>query len=84
MAETFYERALTSIAMCRMALKYFNEFCPDGKLPSGKSTEDMLLYVCQNLYIHLKGAKSNKSNTRKKDGDTVRNKIFTEEEMPNK
>ena len=79
-----YERALTSVAMCRLALKYFNEFCPDGKLPSGKSTEDMLLYVRQKMYVHLKGAKSIKSNNRKKDVESDKNKIFTEEEMPDK
>ena len=71
-----YNQALTSIAMCQMSLKYFDEFCPDGKLPSGKTTEDMLLYVRQKMYVHLKGVKSNKSNSRKKDGESDKYKIF--------
>ena len=67
-----------------MGLKYFNEICPDGKLTSGKTTEDMLLYVCQKMYVHLKGVNSNKSNNRKKDGETDRTKTFREEGIPNK
>jgi hypothetical protein len=38
-----YDRALTSIAMCKLALKFYYELCPNGKLPSGKTKEDMLL-----------------------------------------
>ena len=42
---TIYEKALTAIAMSKFALKYYHEFCPNGKLPSGKTVDDMLLYV---------------------------------------
>ena len=76
-----YERALTSIAMCKFALKYYHEYCPNGKLPSGKTREDMLLYVRQKMFVQLKGAKSNKSNNSKKEECE---KILTEDDMPDK
>jgi hypothetical protein len=81
-----YDRGLTAIAMCKMALKYCKEFCPDGKLPSGKSREDMLLYVRQKMYVHLKGSKNNKSNTKKKskNNEDVPERILSEEDMPDK
>jgi hypothetical protein len=78
-----YDRAaLTSIAMCKVALKYYHEFCPGGKLPSGKSVEDMLLYVRQKMYVHLRGAKNNKSNSKKKE--EADQKVYMEEDMPDK
>jgi hypothetical protein len=75
-----YDKALTSIAMCKLAMKYHDEFAPNGKNPSGKTMEDMLLYVRQKMFVHLRGAKNNKSNSRKKDED----KTLTEEDMPDK
>jgi hypothetical protein len=78
-----YDRALTCIAMCKVALKYFHEFCPGGKLPSGKSAEDMLLYVRQKMFVHLRGAKNNKSNSKKKE-EADQQKVYTEEGMPDK
>jgi hypothetical protein len=76
-----YERALTAIAMSKLALKYFHEYCPNAKIPSGKTVDDMLLYVRQKMFVHLKGAKNNKSNSRKKDEEK---KSLSEEDMPDK
>ncbi len=59
----------------------FHEFCPNGTLPSGKTFEDMLLFVRQKMFVHLLGAKNNKSNSKKKDDPA---KSLTEEEMPGK
>jgi hypothetical protein len=67
--------------MSKLALKYFHEYCPNGKLPSGKTVDDMLLYVHQKMFVHLKGVKSNKSNSRKKEDEK---KSLTEEDMHEK
>jgi hypothetical protein len=80
-----HDRALMCIAMFRLAMKYHNEFCKDGKLPSGKSIEDLLLYVRQKMYVHLKGARNNKSNARVKTVDKEGNEIvLSEEDLPDK
>ena len=79
-----HERALTAIAMYKLAMKYHNEFCPNGNLPSGKTLEDLLLYVRQKMFVHLKGAKHNKSNARiklDKEGNEV---TLSEEDLPDK
>jgi hypothetical protein len=79
-----YERALTSIAMYKLAMKHHNDFCPGGKLPSGKSLEDLLLYVRQKMFLQLKGAKNNKSNARvrlDKDGNEI---VLSEDNLPDK
>jgi hypothetical protein len=76
-----YDRALSCIAMCKVALRYYyHEFCPGGKLPSSKTVEDMLLHVRQKMYVHLRGAKNN-SPIKKDEADQ---KIYTEEDMPDK
>jgi hypothetical protein len=63
-----YERALTAIAMCKLALKYCHDFCPKpGELLSRKSVEDMILFVRQKMFVHLKGSKNNKSNETNKE-----------------
>lgn len=78
-----YDRALAAIALCKFALKFYKEFChPHGKLPSGKSREDMLLYVRKKMFVHLKGAKNSKSNMKKKGEGS--DKILTEDDMPDK
>ncbi|CAB9518732.1 unknown protein [Seminavis robusta] len=77
------ERAAVSLANYRLALKFHDEYCPQGKLPSGKSLEDAVLYVRQKMYVLLKGAKSKRSNSRRSNAKNTE-KEYTEEEMPAK
>jgi hypothetical protein len=79
-----YDRALTAIAMFKLAMKYHNEFCPNGKLPSGKTLEDLLLHVRQKMFMHLKGAKNNKSNARTKVDREGNEIVLTEDDLPAK
>ncbi|CAB9530829.1 unknown protein [Seminavis robusta] len=78
------DRANNSIGVYKFALKYCDEYMDDsgtGKYPSGKGFEDMVLYVRQKVYVHLKGGKNNKGANRRaaKDG-----KEWKEENMPDK
>jgi hypothetical protein len=77
-----HERALTAMANYKLAMKYHNEYCPAGKLPSGKTLEDMLLYVQQKMFVHLKGAKNSKSNARKKLDKEGNEITLSEEDLP--
>ena len=73
------DKALTAIANYKVALKYHDEYMQNGKFPSGKSLEDLLLYVRQKMFIHLKGAKNNNSNSKRAKN---KQKPFNEEDMP--
>jgi hypothetical protein len=77
-----HERALVSIAMFKLAMKYHNEYCPNGNLPSGTTIEDLMLYVRQKMFVHLKGAKNNKSNARIKVDKEGNDVVLTEGDMP--
>ena len=64
------DRALSVTANYRLALKYHDEYCVNGNIPSGKTVDDMLLYVRQKMFVFLKGAKNKKTNNsqrRKQD-----------------
>ena len=75
------DRALAQIANYRLALKYYDEYMkPDGTFPSGKGLEDVLLYVRQKMYVKLRGAKNNRSNSRR--NNKKEEGKFTEEDMP--
>ncbi|CAB9530662.1 unknown protein [Seminavis robusta] len=78
------ERAITSTANYKFALKYCDEYCQDGKLPSGKSLDDMVLYVRQKMYVHLRGGKNNRTSNRRAAGSDKPAKEFVEEDMPAK
>jgi hypothetical protein len=61
-----HDKALVAIANYKLAMKYHKEYClADGKIPSGKRLEDLVLYVRQKMFVHLNGAKNNKSNATK-------------------
>lgn len=74
------DRGLTVCANFRLALKFFNEFAPNGNLPSGKSIEDMLLYIRQKMYVLLKGCKKMAPASREfanTEDDMQSNYLFT-------
>jgi hypothetical protein len=77
-----HDRAMVSIAMFKLAMKYHNEYCPNGKLPSGTTIEDLMLFVRQKMFVHLKGAKNNKSNARPKKDKEGNDAVLTEGDMP--
>ena len=72
---TLSEKAVSALANYKFALKYTNEFMSGGKYPSGKTFEDLALFVRQQMYLQFKGGKSNK---------TKKNNDVTVEEMPDK
>lgn len=51
-------------ANCEIALKFHNDCCPNGELPSGKSFEDALFCARQKMHVHLHGAKDQQGCNR--------------------
>jgi hypothetical protein len=80
-----HDKAVEAMKNYKFAMKYHKEYCiNDGKLPSGKRFEDLVLYVRQKMFVHLNGAKNNKSNARPKKDKEGHAIVLSEDEMPEK
>ena len=55
------ERALIVVANFKFALKFSNEYLVNGNLPSGKTFEDLCLYVREQMFVKFKGGKNSMS-----------------------
>ena len=77
------DRALQVVGNYKYALKFYQDYAhttQEEVNPSGKKTDDMLLYVRQKMFVKLRGGKDGKAMSRaKRAGKTV-----LEDDMPDK